>query len=472
MASSPNAVECFLVDPAFVDQSKAINHVFNDVNGTVGSLTPKAMSFFNTPSIYKDKRDASTRQVNWTSETNPSIVVDGDIFTSFVSAINNADSSISTGIFRLIDKLMFDYTANGNQASIELSLVGDTDIAAVYVPGSFQISSSIKTAVIYNSTGVTTNVSVPAFCRFALTIPTGQTTATFVITLYTSVDAWILGYDKSTIVEVTQPLGYDKIYTSSLTSAVDNIFNISKATANIAFSENRLVLGNVTVSGMTQYNGIIIDSAGNTASVPFNILFKGREPTSQEIRAAIRAEITASGVGDEAGWKLRMPGIYVTGRFYVVPLWDQFYTKPNQLLYPSIIDYNVIKNRANRIMDTVGDGDVTQYMDILSVYYNKMTVVAVPDISGVLDVAKLHTVVPDYQSYAPTESNYAYMTDRTKDFANQLNTILAIDESVVPPGIYAPITENNLTFYSFVVERFEICVITKQCFTDILESTQ
>lgn len=39
-------IEAFLTDPAFIDQSKAINNFLIPQSGQVGALTPKVQSFF------------------------------------------------------------------------------------------------------------------------------------------------------------------------------------------------------------------------------------------------------------------------------------------------------------------------------------------------------------------------------------------------------------------------------------------
>lgn len=473
MTTSPgNIVECFLSDPSFVDLSKAINPSFSNVAGKIGSLSPKAMSYFTNPSVYKDKRDPTSRAINWSGESAPSIIVDGSIFSGFVNSINALTTPISAGLFRMIDILFFAYDANNSKSTIEQKLLLNADIASIYVPNSFELSMTVIQAQVHYLTGNTSTVSVPAYAKFSINIPTGSTTTTYVITMFTSVDAFIAGYDYSTIVDIIPPLPYSQIYTASLTNAVDNVFVTAQTSATYAYNSVKAVLGDVSVSGMTEYNAVITDAAKNTAAIPFNIIYKGRSPTLNEIRAALRQELANSGVGDAAGWEAKIPGIYVAGRFYIVPFWDKYIQKPDQKLFPSILDYNEIGTKLNRILESTGFGDVRQYANVLEAYYNKMTAAAVPDLTGLVDIKPLKSVIPDYQSYSQSEDNFAYMSPAAQAFSAQLNTVLAIDTGTLPPGVYAPITENLLTFYSFVVEKYEVCVITKQCYQTIMESSQ
>jgi len=255
-------------------------------------------------------------------------------------------------------------------------------------------------------------------------------------------------------------------------TATDNIFSTASLTASLSYNTTQAILGTISISGITEYNAILVDTNNNSVGVPFNILYKGRSPTLSEIRTAIQNELNNSGVGDQAGWEARIPGVYVSGRFYLIPYWDLTYSKPDQTLFPSLHDYNTLGTKANQILTSTGFGDIKEYTDILTVYYNRMTLAAVPDLTGVVDIHHLSFVVPDYQDYSKDDDNFAYMTSVTQDFSKQLNMVLGLDNTGGTSDLYAPITENLLTFYSFVVNKFEMCVITKQCYTDIMESTQ
>lgn len=467
-----NTIEAFLVDPAFTDHSKAINGFLVDEAGKVAALTPKALSYFSQPAAFSDKRTPSSRITNWFPETSPSMVVDENVYSGFVNAVNALTTPMSNGYFKLVDKLLFNYDPDVSKADLEQSLLDDVDIASIYVPGSFVLSATIVEGDIYYLSGTVDTVEVPSFATFSISLPSGSGTTDYVITLFTSVEAWLTGYDVSTIVKVVPPLPYERIYNASLVNTIDNVFSTAALTATLSYNTTHALLGSVTVSGITEYNAVLVDEAGNTASIPFNILYKGRSPTLSEIREAIRNELLNSGVGTEEGWEARIPGVFVAGRFYIVPYWDETFTKPDQVLFPSILGYTTLGTKVNKILESTAFGDIRSHADIFPVYYNRMTMAAVPDLTGVVDIQHLSAVVPDYQSYAPDEENFSYMAEMTRTFALQLNQILAIDVGALPPGIFTPITENLLTFYSFVVGKYEMCVITKLCYETIMESTQ
>lgn len=463
-------VEGFVIDQAFVDQTKAINSILVDDSVNIGSLTQKALSYFNDPSVFSDTRVASTRSVNWVASTQPKIVVDKTTFTDFTTTINALGSPITVGLFKIIDKLVFKYNSSVSHPTLETYLTTDTDTSPIYVAGSFEIATRVLTDTVYLSPGITNSVQVPAFVRFSITVPSGSTTKQYDLTLFAASDEFITGYSASAIAAIVPPLPYSTIYSSSLVSTTDNVFSTGSLSANLSFNTSNTVLGTTPVSGIVPYTVVLTDTASNTVQIPFNILYKGRKPTGLEIRTAIRNAVLASGIGNEDGWKARIPGLFILGRFYLIPFWDKTYTKPNQVLFPNICDITALISVPNTILQSLGHGDVSSYTDIFPVYFNKMTIAAVPDLSGTLDISHLKELIPDYQDYSSVDDNYVYMNSNTKNFSLNINNILSIDTNSTPTTQYYITDENILSFYTFNLDQYEMCVITKLCYDTIMES--
>lgn len=465
-------VEGFITDLAFVDQSKAINGVLSSATGQVAALSPKALSYFAKPGQYRDSRATNTRVVNWPATTSPQLVVDETAFSVFVGVVNALPAPVNAGFFKIIDRLLFDYDSTTPHATIETFLTTDPQTSVIYVADSLAIATTVLPGQVYAADGTHTSVSVPSFVSFSISILSGQTLETYELTLYASTDAFLTGYNVSSIVSVVPPLPYDKLFSASLINTNDNIFTTATLTAALAYNTTQTILGTTQVSGITEYSAVLVDINNNTATVPFNILYKGRAPTLLDIRSAIKDTLLASGVGTEIGWEARIPGIFVSGRFYIIPFWDQTFQKPNQLLWPRVLGYSDLGISGNKIMASLGHGDVTSYSDLLPVYFNRMTTMAVPDLSGDVDIQHLSTVIPDYQDFPPDEAGFGYMSSQTQQFSSTLNLILAVDFGATNSTIYAPITENLLSFYSFTVGKYEVCVITQLCYNTIMESTQ
>ena len=472
MASAPPnfVIEAFLTDLAFINRTRNINNLFAIGTGQVGQLNQKALSYFNVPANFQDGRAPNTRSVNWVATTSPQLIIDNNVFATFITNFNNAGTFGPQGFFELLDYLLFKYNPNDTNSTRENFLLADSDITSLYVPGTFTLSSTIVTDTLYLSGNTTQSVGVPSYVSFDINIPTGQTSTRYSLKIYTAIDAFLQSYNQSTIVSVIPPLPYDKLYGASLIGAIDNIFSTATLTTNLAYATQQAVVGQIAVSGIITYQVALTDGT-NSLKIPFNLLYKGRAPTAFQIRTAIKNALLNSGVGTEAGWRARAPGLFVDGRFYIIPLWNQTYQKPDQIIFPNILPVTTYINLSNEILASLGYGDVTNAIDALQVYYNHMLVTAVPDLSGNVNAVKLSTLIPDYQSFSTQDEQFVYMANFTQNFARELNMILTIDSGALTNNFYTPITEGLLSFYSFTVGAYEFCVITKDSYNLILESS-
>lgn len=470
--ASNATIEGFVTDLAFTDQTKNTSDLFPSSTANVAELSSNALSYFSTPTAIIDKRTPTDRAVNWAAQTRPRIVVDHDVFDTFTATIAALPLASLNQLFSIVDKVLFNYLPTDTPAGLETFLTSNVSTKDVYVAGSLSVSTRIVTDNVYVDGAAPKQISVPAFVAFDVLVPSGSTTKTYSLKLYASISAWLSGYSQSVIAEVIPPLPYEKLLNESIHTATDNIFSTATLSATLSFNTVEARLKSTVVSGMFEFRAVLQDSS-NTVGVPFNILYKGRVPTLFEIRNAVKQKLLNSGVGDETAWKKRIPGVFVSGRFYVVPFWDNTYAKPDQLLFPNVIGFNDMSSITSQILSTLGYSDVRDYMDIISIYYNHMTASVIPDLSGSFTVKRLSDIVPDYQSYSASDEQFGYMQDTTKAFVRDLNTVLSIASSTTPvSAVYGPNTEGALSFYSYTAGNYEICVITKSCYQAILESVQ
>ena len=463
-------VEGFVLDNAFVDSTKTIHAVFLKTGHQIASLTPKALSYFNQPYVFEDSRTCNCRDLNWVSTTHPQILFDQLPFQAFVDTVNALPENQVQALFTIVDRILFKHQTSDTVASLESYFATIPEVMELYTPGHLSVSTLVSNGTVYTGTSPQI-VAVPQSCTFAITLDSGQTTTTYILTLYASTDAFTLGYSHSTVIKVIPPLPYEKLYEASLIASVDNIFTTAKSVTDLAYSSQSTILNSQSASGMFEYTAIITDGT-NSVPVPFNLLYKGRTPSLLEIRDAIKDALLSSGVGTQTGWMQRIPGVFVFGRFYLIPLWDETLLKVDQVVYPSIHPVNRLIRLTNKILASLGQVDVSQYTDVLDVYYNRLTVMAVPDLSGLVDIQPLSEIIDDYQNYAPSEDGFGYMSASTKLFSSTLNQVLAIDAGAGTSTTLTPSTENLLTFYSFTVDRYEMCVLTHDCVSQILEAAQ
>jgi hypothetical protein len=464
-------IEGFVTDLAFVDQSKNVSDMFPTSTANVAELSSNALSYFSSPASLVDKRIPTDRSVNWAAQTRPRVTIDEVVYPTFMATMASLPIETFNQLFRIVDKLIFNFRPNETHEEVEELLATGADTKNVYVAGSYTISSTIITDTVYVDGAAPKIVSVPAYATFDITVPSGATTKTYSVKFYASIASFLTNYSQSTIVEVIPPLPYAQLFDSSLSTSIDNIFATAATTAELSFTNLESRLRNTLVSGMKEFKAVLTDSS-NTIAVPFNILYNGRTPTLFEIRNAIKNELLTSGIGDETTWKRRIPGVFVSGRFYVVPMWDYTFQKPDQKIFPNVLNFNSVLATTDRILSTLGYSNISENLDVISIYYNHMSATVVPDQSGAVDVKRLGEVLPDYQSFSSSDEQFAYMEETTQAFTRELNAVLAVATQAQTSNVYGPNTEGVLSFYSYTAGNYEVCVITKSCYETILESEQ
>ena len=203
--------------------------------------------------------------------------------------------------------------------------------------------------------------------------------------------------------------------------------------------------------------------------------YKGKPPTVSQIRDAIRSDIVTSGVGTQAQWQTRTPGLYIIGRFYLFPLWDKTVTKSTTVLNQAIIENRDISAINKTAMAAEGlSVDIATESQFQS-GYDGLVILVVPDASYVpMDTslvwsAYLTDYFPDFQSCTSTDPIYALLDQNTQAFIMRLNTILAKASGATSTDTTATTVENQLIYYSITIGEIELCVVTKACYLALLK---
>ncbi len=462
-------IEAFVTDEAFINLTSPVNDLTVNQNTAVGVLNNRALTYFNVLSQYRDSRNPNTRDVNWAATSSPKLMVDGQVFQNFVSIINGLNTSINLGFFKIIDRLLFKYSSSQTLNQIETYLTTDTNTSAIYVPGSFSISTNTLTGTLFNVSGSPTT-TVPVWASFTIAVLSGSTILNYDVRVFVGLKSFLEEYSFSTIAAVIPPLPYSDLYSDSLLVANTNQFSTANLTTSLNYSTSKAVLENSTITGVSKLTATLVDIANNRVDIQFNFLYKGQIPTQENMRDAARAAVLGSGIGTEEGWKIRIPSLFILGRYFIVPLWDQTYQKPDQLIYPNMYKLTTLKTIGNTIFESLGQGDISNNLQLINLFYNKIAAIVLPDPLAGDPVPDISTLFSDYQDYSTSEENFVYMEQNTKFFASRLNTLIT-QELTNDPTIQEPSQERILRFYTFEVAEYEMCIITKDNYLSILESS-
>ncbi len=450
------SINIFVADPAFTNSSTPYVSRFNV--GGIATLSQLGLSYFVDLVVDQDDRVPTTRTVAWAATLPSSILVDNSFYQQFVTDLSNAPDAVRQSVFAILDRILYDSTASD---STETFLTTDSSAKVAYVPGSFVPSSSNITGTVY-STAVPAGVpySCPAFVVFSVLIPTGSVSTQYDITSYADNTTWLKDYPESTIQAVVPPVDYNDLLTANLTTSLVNLFSATSASALLNSAILSPSLDAIPSSGYIVYRATVIDTDGTTTVAPFNILYKGAVPSQLAIRNAVKAAVLASG-GTAAAWQARIPGLFVSSRYYLVPLWDLTQATTGSKIFSNIVNVNTIIAKIDRVLAVLDRSVIATYLEILEAAYNRILIASVPDVSGTDTTTSLNSIYPSYQCYGASDANFSYMSADTQAFALALASVLAVEVGNVSSTTYVPTQDRNLEYISFTEGEVEFCVVTQ-----------
>lgn len=466
-------IYAFLYDSAFLNNTSAIDSVRK--TGGIGVLSSTALSYFVTPQEFVDPRPHRASNLNLPFSTKAHLILDQAQYATVLSQIQSTWTlTEQENLFAIIDQLFFAYAVNASIPSVELSLAQWPQFLA----NSLVISTTNSTAPVYDTTPGAT-IICPDCVTFTF-VTANSTQYEFQIWLNNTL--FTTQYPLSTIAVVVPPVPLAELYTLNVTTSTDNILS----TALVSSATNQQTLQSYIQSA--QYSGYVAqtvlfyDANGNTAAVEFNLLYNGAAPGSIAIRTAIRNLIEAAiagtsqiaPIGNLIGWQALLPSLFVTEVFYLLPMWDVTTSLVNSIIYPNITSIQQALTDAELALYDVSAGFITSNLSLLSVFYNDMTVLAIPDAGNNPNRFALLAEHPTYQNVATTNPAFATMTTETKQFAAFLGAALSYAAGNTNTNIalstYTPPNDTRM-YITFTVSDVVYYVMTKTVYLDLVNNT-
>lgn len=213
----------------------------------------------------------------------------------------------------------------------------------------------------------------------------------------------------------------------------------------------------------TKYNV----SSTSVKMLPFGILYKGAKPSTMIIRKSIRTLLEGLGIAASSVWESLLPDLYVTGQFFIVPVWDNTIVRPDRVMFPSIIPVNKLTTILPIIFPDFTDTFVDGHLDVLTIAQSEVFILAIPDPANDTDMTLLG-VHPTYQYYSPQDTTHMYMGPKTKDFSIRLNRCMAVLAGETVLEEFSTNTFNERDFLSFVSYENEYHVLTKETYMSLI----
>lgn len=460
-------VSLFMIDPVFTNRNSGY-HTLLDAGG-VCRFSQTGLSYFSKPEAVDSPIKATDRKVSWVADTTPSLFVDKTAYSQFVSDMESISIPIKTTLFQLLDQVFF---SSQTIADLETLLTTTAPFNTLYVPKSLYSTASLISSTYYQA-GVGTTLNVYPYLSFSVQLPypTAQNPTQYDLTVYINDADWIKNYPISLIEAVAPPLPYADLLTANLQTATDNEFTIAKKISDTYFSTIGAADNARPNSGEIVYTSTIVDPTNSSLflAVPFIVSYKGAQPSISQMREAIKQAILASGVGTITQWQNRLPDLFITQRFYLVPIWDNTVKQGDRILNKGIISPSDTLTKLAYIFPSMSRGDITKLVEYLTATYGEMVIASVPDVNTAYQ-GKLNALYSTYQPISTTDPAFQYMDTPTQNFAKSLNTILPISGGVTQDPNVVLVTDRGISYYSFTLGSAELCVVTKDCYTSILAS--
>jgi len=449
----------FILDNAFVPTDNSI--LTTDSLITHGYLKREQYSYFLKPNNLKDPRTTRLHMFSEPLTSKMELIWDEDesnIDPSILEHIRNSDVTYRECFFNIVEFLFY-RTVNFTKDELNDELVNDNDSFSNYIPNSLEISVKTNEAYIYDN--AETSCNIEEWVQFSIDI-NGHIID---FKLWINNESFQNEYPLSHITEVIFPMAQSDLLDPSgienIYAAINRVFSITSSKLNPKISS-----GNHT--GYTTFMTKYITPDEGLYEVPFAILYKGRMPSSLEMRDAIRAELDYY-LADEPTWKSRLPDLFIDGRFYVIPIWDYEVEEPNRTTRSSLISLSLILDKLSKVMYEFNRDYIIENMELISVAYIESLIGIIPDPSNISDT-KVSDRHPLYQYYGTHESSYNYQPPLTKEFSRKLNQILPVALGLSTTSELAVETIDGRNFLVFIVDGLEFLVITEDSYNRTIYS--
>lgn len=254
---------------------------------------------------------------------------------------------------------------------------------------------------------------------------------------------------------IIDPSGYKTVVEALVNSAEAVFTDVNESTAMTDHT------------GTLAYRTRWIISSQNVQEVQFGVMYQGRQPTSLEVRKAIREYLLDLSIAPDEIWESRLPDLFVTAEFYIVPMWENITYRPDNkygYVYPAICNHNYMINETYRILPGFEVDWLENQTEVLTNPFNPMLMTAVPDPLNEIDKVSMLALLDTYQAFGPDDTNYLYQEVPARNFARYLAVVMSI---LYGDGAHSltGLIENeffNRKFLSFVVDKIEYHVLFRE----------
>lgn len=450
-------INCFFVDRSLYMRPTG---AFADVSlgGAYGFANDYLKTYFKTTEYLVDNR-TSRIDIGSGGPTLISTLPSQILFDELAANIPDLDTATSdeiTQLFNIIERVLYI-----QDSIIDHNNLMTTDIAnyGIYSVASLTRSDSTGTVDFYkNTTDASVQVTIRDWVMFTVTFATAGS-VTF--KLWSKHEAFTLDYPISSIEKIIYPGDPSRLVNvtySSVTAAISAIsaLNFSQLSPNV---------GTKDCTGVydfeTAYNpGGIISSF----NVSFSVLYKGRVPSNQEVRDAIKADLLSLNVASESVIKLVFPNLFTFGRFYMIPIFDNVTVNGPTKTPKSTLNYKRIKDLMLAIFADYDESFISTYLEVTQAASSELYIAVLPARDNDSAYLSLRGQHPTYIAVDTRNSAFNVQTDATKEFNITLSSCMAVLNGASNLGTFSTDSMFGRNFFTFVSSSREYYALKQESF--------
>lgn len=359
-------------------------------------------------------------------------------------------------IFNILERCML--AQQYSDLNIE-NMLTTTSIYTGYVANSHAHDPNVTTVSLSNIQGLRKNVELHDYISFDYN--NGTVDITFHIWLKLS--AFTVDYPYTTITRVIPPYAPDLLLDGTAVLQATNLDVLSRGSEYI-FDQTHTELAGRDQNGVYKFSLKYVLSATTSRNISFALAYCGpKVPTSLDCRAAIKDYIkTTTNVSDD-NLKEIFPELYISARFFIVPLWDIYSQLSDRDVYNSTMKIAEITSRAAKVFKNREPGFVERYMELLLNSQNKMWSMCLPDALNTthMSIIEQH---PTYVDYSTQNVGWKYMTAATQEFAGKLIRCMAVLRGESTSSEFITAQESDATYLTFTSGDSEYFVMTRDSY--------
>lgn len=448
----------FLTDSALKQSSTFDSD--SSYNQGFGILDGELANYFHNKGIINDNR-ASRLQIveNHTAGGSLSLVFDQDRFdTTLFRSMSDIEFTL---LFNIIERLYLQqYYSDSN---IEHLLVNNSTFQG-YVQESYSHGDKPTVVKITDVNKAVKEVQVYDWYSFEFYMQTGER---FKIRFWLNEKSFAKDYPYTTITKVLPPYSPAQLINPASLVTTGNLSVLTSSSSYI-FSEAHKEMAIQDQNGVATYYTKYILDGRTTLSLPFGLAYRGaKEPSSLECRKAIRDFMEENTNLTEEALMAIFPELFINARFFVVPMYDLVSDTISRTVYPSILQYKKLEERARAVFYQFNTEFRDEYLEILTNAQNKMFCISMPDELNdkIFSIREEH---PTYQDYSTQIPGWKYMETSTQEFAGKLIRCMAILSGETTSDEFTQETVGMSKFLAFTAGKAEFLVMERASYEELI----